>query len=133
MRIHFHIADETKEDICTAAHCVSHQKFAMTLFEQVRYTLYTNRRFSSFRFSFLRTWQKRYKQKDCCGNTCLILSTYCLFFLCSVFVPAVVPLLTRYLSSRWYIIFPQPHSGELRFLQGRELTFFFFFDTGIAV
>ncbi|XP_033622425.1 inactive ubiquitin carboxyl-terminal hydrolase 54 isoform X3 [Fukomys damarensis] len=34
MRIHFHIADETKEDICTAQHCVSHQKFAMTLFEQ---------------------------------------------------------------------------------------------------
>ncbi|XP_061214629.1 inactive ubiquitin carboxyl-terminal hydrolase 54 [Neopsephotus bourkii] len=34
MRIHFHIADETKEDICTASHCVSHQKFAMTLFEQ---------------------------------------------------------------------------------------------------
>jgi hypothetical protein len=35
MRIHFHIADETKEDICTAKHCISHQKFAMTLFEQV--------------------------------------------------------------------------------------------------
>lgn len=35
MRIHFHIADETKEDICTAQHCISHQKFAMTLFEQV--------------------------------------------------------------------------------------------------
>ncbi|XP_069652458.1 ubiquitin carboxyl-terminal hydrolase 54 isoform X4 [Haliaeetus albicilla] len=34
MRIHFHIADETKEDICTAPHCISHQKFAMTLFEQ---------------------------------------------------------------------------------------------------
>ncbi|XP_038599524.1 inactive ubiquitin carboxyl-terminal hydrolase 54 isoform X1 [Tachyglossus aculeatus] len=34
MRIHFHIADETKEDICTAHHCISHQKFAMTLFEQ---------------------------------------------------------------------------------------------------
>ncbi|KAM5322079.1 ubiquitin carboxyl-terminal hydrolase 54 isoform 2-T10 [Glossophaga mutica] len=34
MRIHFHIADETKEDICTAKHCISHQKFAMTLFEQ---------------------------------------------------------------------------------------------------
>ncbi|XP_056675293.1 inactive ubiquitin carboxyl-terminal hydrolase 54 isoform X11 [Monodelphis domestica] len=34
MRIHFHIADETREDICTAAHCISHQKFAMTLFEQ---------------------------------------------------------------------------------------------------
>uniref|UniRef100_A0A9L0RQH0 Ubiquitin specific peptidase 54 n=1 Tax=Equus caballus TaxID=9796 RepID=A0A9L0RQH0_HORSE len=34
MRIHFHIADETKEDICTAQHCISHQKFAMTLFEQ---------------------------------------------------------------------------------------------------
>ncbi|PNJ40562.1 USP54 isoform 5, partial [Pongo abelii] len=24
MRIHFHIADETKEDICTAQHCISH-------------------------------------------------------------------------------------------------------------
>ncbi|MBN3321889.1 UBP54 hydrolase, partial [Atractosteus spatula] len=36
MRIHFHIADETKEDICTAKHCIPHQKFAMTLFEQVR-------------------------------------------------------------------------------------------------
>ncbi|CAO2590587.1 Inactive ubiquitin carboxyl-terminal hydrolase 54 [Lemmus lemmus] len=34
MRIHFHIADESKEDICTAQHCISHQKFAMTLFEQ---------------------------------------------------------------------------------------------------
>ncbi|KAI3363532.1 hypothetical protein L3Q82_012138 [Scortum barcoo] len=32
--IHFHIADETKEDICTARHCIPHQKFAMTLFEQ---------------------------------------------------------------------------------------------------
>lgn len=36
MRIHFHIADETKEDICTARHCIPHQKFAMTLFEQVK-------------------------------------------------------------------------------------------------
>uniref|UniRef100_A0AAQ4RG43 USP domain-containing protein n=1 Tax=Gasterosteus aculeatus aculeatus TaxID=481459 RepID=A0AAQ4RG43_GASAC len=34
MRIHFHIAEETKEDICTARHCIPHQKFAMTLFEQ---------------------------------------------------------------------------------------------------
>ncbi|KAK1791841.1 hypothetical protein P4O66_013820, partial [Electrophorus voltai] len=34
MRIHFHIADETKEDICTARHCIPHQKFAMTLVEQ---------------------------------------------------------------------------------------------------
>ncbi|XP_039889879.1 inactive ubiquitin carboxyl-terminal hydrolase 54a isoform X6 [Simochromis diagramma] len=34
MRIHFHIADETKEDICTARHCIPHQKFAMMLFEQ---------------------------------------------------------------------------------------------------
>lgn len=36
MRIHFHISDETKEDVCTARHCIPHQKFAMTLFEQVR-------------------------------------------------------------------------------------------------
>lgn len=34
MRIHFHISDETKEDICTARHCIPHQKFAMTLYEQ---------------------------------------------------------------------------------------------------
>nr|XP_043873951.1 inactive ubiquitin carboxyl-terminal hydrolase 54-like isoform X2 [Solea senegalensis] len=34
MRIHFHISDESSEDICTARHCISHQKFAMTLFEQ---------------------------------------------------------------------------------------------------
>ncbi|KAM4702538.1 ubiquitin carboxyl-terminal hydrolase 54 isoform 2-T2 [Rhinophrynus dorsalis] len=34
MRLHIHIADESKEDICTAQHCISHQKFAMTLFEQ---------------------------------------------------------------------------------------------------
>uniref|UniRef100_A0A9J7ZAZ3 Ubiquitin specific peptidase 54a n=1 Tax=Cyprinus carpio carpio TaxID=630221 RepID=A0A9J7ZAZ3_CYPCA len=34
MRIHFHISDETKEDICTTKHCIPHQKFAMTLFEQ---------------------------------------------------------------------------------------------------
>ncbi|XP_029927085.1 inactive ubiquitin carboxyl-terminal hydrolase 54-like isoform X2 [Myripristis murdjan] len=34
MRIHFHIADESKEDVCTARHCIPHQKFAMTLFEQ---------------------------------------------------------------------------------------------------
>ncbi|XP_034040541.1 inactive ubiquitin carboxyl-terminal hydrolase 54a [Thalassophryne amazonica] len=33
-RIHFHIADESKEDVCTARHCIPHQKFAMTLFEQ---------------------------------------------------------------------------------------------------
>ncbi|XP_064780373.1 inactive ubiquitin carboxyl-terminal hydrolase 54-like isoform X3 [Oncorhynchus masou masou] len=34
MRIHFHISAETREDICTAKHCIPHQKFAMTLFEQ---------------------------------------------------------------------------------------------------
>ncbi|XP_018421521.1 PREDICTED: inactive ubiquitin carboxyl-terminal hydrolase 54 isoform X6 [Nanorana parkeri] len=34
IRLHIHIADESKEDICTAQHCISHQKFAMTLFEQ---------------------------------------------------------------------------------------------------
>ncbi|XP_030059267.1 ubiquitin carboxyl-terminal hydrolase 54 isoform X2 [Microcaecilia unicolor] len=34
IQIHFHIADESKEDICTSQLCISHQKFAMTLFEQ---------------------------------------------------------------------------------------------------
>ncbi|XP_051936202.1 inactive ubiquitin carboxyl-terminal hydrolase 54-like isoform X2 [Hippocampus zosterae] len=33
-RIHFHIADESKEDICTAGRCIPHQKFAMMLLEQ---------------------------------------------------------------------------------------------------
>ncbi|KAF3853783.1 hypothetical protein F7725_014471 [Dissostichus mawsoni] len=31
MRIHFHISAESREDICTAKHCIPHQKFAMTL------------------------------------------------------------------------------------------------------
>ncbi|XP_061600918.1 LOW QUALITY PROTEIN: inactive ubiquitin carboxyl-terminal hydrolase 54-like [Cololabis saira] len=34
MRIHFHISEETKEDVCTTPTCIPHQKFAMTLFEQ---------------------------------------------------------------------------------------------------
>ncbi|XP_077594516.1 ubiquitin carboxyl-terminal hydrolase 54 [Stigmatopora nigra] len=34
MRLHFHISAESREDICTAKHCIPHQKFAMTLFEQ---------------------------------------------------------------------------------------------------
>lgn len=36
MRIHFHMADETKEDVCTAQRCIPHQKFSMMLLEQVR-------------------------------------------------------------------------------------------------
>lgn len=40
MRIHFHIADESKEDICTAKHCIPHQKFAMTLFEQASFLFF---------------------------------------------------------------------------------------------
>uniref|UniRef100_A0A3B4BCV7 USP domain-containing protein n=1 Tax=Periophthalmus magnuspinnatus TaxID=409849 RepID=A0A3B4BCV7_9GOBI len=34
MRLHFHISAESREDICTAKHCIPHQKFAMMLFEQ---------------------------------------------------------------------------------------------------
>lgn len=34
MRIHYHIANEEAEDMCNAKHCISHQKFAMTLVEQ---------------------------------------------------------------------------------------------------
>ncbi|XP_057704972.1 inactive ubiquitin carboxyl-terminal hydrolase 54-like isoform X2 [Corythoichthys intestinalis] len=33
-RMHFHIADESEEDVCTAGRCIPHRKFAMTLFEQ---------------------------------------------------------------------------------------------------
>lgn len=36
MRIHFHMADETKDDVCMARHCIPHQKFSMMLLEQVR-------------------------------------------------------------------------------------------------
>lgn len=36
MRIHFHIANNESEDMCSALHCIPHQKFAMTLVEQVR-------------------------------------------------------------------------------------------------
>ncbi|KAL0280888.1 UNVERIFIED_CONTAM: hypothetical protein PYX00_002052 [Menopon gallinae] len=34
LRIHFHIASEEAEDMCSAKHCIPHQKFAMTLVEQ---------------------------------------------------------------------------------------------------
>ncbi|XP_067144550.1 uncharacterized protein ec isoform X1 [Centruroides vittatus] len=33
-RIHFHIASQQSEDMCSVAHCISHQKFAMVLIEQ---------------------------------------------------------------------------------------------------
>lgn len=36
MRIHFHMADESKEDVCTAQRCIPHRKFSMVLQEQVR-------------------------------------------------------------------------------------------------
>lgn len=34
-QIHFHIANGESEDMCNAKHCISHQKFAMTVIEQV--------------------------------------------------------------------------------------------------
>ncbi|KAJ9581714.1 hypothetical protein L9F63_023102, partial [Diploptera punctata] len=34
LRIHFHIAGGEAEDMCSARHCIPHQKFAMTLVEQ---------------------------------------------------------------------------------------------------
>lgn len=35
LRIHEHIAHREPEDACSAPHCISHQKFAMTLVEQL--------------------------------------------------------------------------------------------------
>ncbi|XP_076349002.1 uncharacterized protein LOC143246336 isoform X2 [Tachypleus tridentatus] len=34
MRIHFHLANHEPEDMCTASHCIPHQKFSMILIEQ---------------------------------------------------------------------------------------------------
>ena len=34
-RIHFHIANAYHEDSCSAPHCLPHQKFAMTVFDQL--------------------------------------------------------------------------------------------------
>ncbi|XP_033750446.1 uncharacterized protein LOC117334749 isoform X2 [Pecten maximus] len=34
-RIHFHIANAYSEDACQAPHCLPHQKFAMTVFDQI--------------------------------------------------------------------------------------------------
>jgi len=34
LRIHFHLASAESEDACGAAHCIPHQRFAMTLVEQ---------------------------------------------------------------------------------------------------
>ncbi|XP_077585591.1 ubiquitin carboxyl-terminal hydrolase 54-like isoform X2 [Stigmatopora nigra] len=33
-RMHFHVADESREDVCTAGRCIPHRKFAMMLLEQ---------------------------------------------------------------------------------------------------
>ncbi|XP_077468817.1 ubiquitin carboxyl-terminal hydrolase 54-like isoform X2 [Stigmatopora argus] len=33
-RMHFHVAEESREDVCTARCCIPHRKFAMTLLEQ---------------------------------------------------------------------------------------------------
>ncbi|XP_039615672.1 inactive ubiquitin carboxyl-terminal hydrolase 53-like [Polypterus senegalus] len=33
-RIHFHIVPDNEKDICTSKSCITHQKFAMTLYEQ---------------------------------------------------------------------------------------------------
>jgi len=35
MRIHKHLAHDVNEDSCQEQHCISHQKFAMTVIEQV--------------------------------------------------------------------------------------------------
>uniref|UniRef100_A0A8C4Q752 USP domain-containing protein n=1 Tax=Eptatretus burgeri TaxID=7764 RepID=A0A8C4Q752_EPTBU len=34
LRIHFHLVGDSREDLCTARHCITHQKFAMNIFEQ---------------------------------------------------------------------------------------------------
>ncbi|XP_062571731.1 inactive ubiquitin carboxyl-terminal hydrolase 53-like isoform X2 [Saccostrea cucullata] len=34
-RIHFHVANAYHEDSCSAPHCLSHQKFTMTIFDQL--------------------------------------------------------------------------------------------------
>ena len=35
MRIHKHLAHDVSEDSCQEMHCIPHQKFAMTVIEQV--------------------------------------------------------------------------------------------------
>lgn len=95
MRIHFHISDETKEDICTAKHCIPHQKFAMTLFEQVGEGNYL---FLYFTFYVV-------------PNICSIY-----VFLVSSSVFAIIVELLRILSPsfRWCTTSPPPLSGKWR-------------------
>lgn len=38
-RIHLHIVANTTSEVCTSKSCITHQKFAMTLYEQVPQTL----------------------------------------------------------------------------------------------
>lgn len=95
MRIHFHISDETKEDICTAKHCIPHQKFAMTLFEQVGQGHYL---FLYFMFYVV-------------PNICSI----CVFLVSSsVFVIIVELLQILSPSFRWCTTSPPPLSGKQR-------------------
>ena len=35
-RIHQHIVSDTATEACTSRSCITHQKFAMTLYEQVK-------------------------------------------------------------------------------------------------
>lgn len=37
-RVHLHIAPDVEMDSCTSKSCITHQKFAMTLYEQVLLT-----------------------------------------------------------------------------------------------
>lgn len=129
MRIHFHIADESKEDICTAKHCIPHQKFAMTLFEQVKlllllclgtissqiqfYIYFPRNTFSylvSFSFSL-----RHFKASDMLHQVLTTLYThyiYCPLLISSVCVGVVEHHQILCPSFRWYITSPPPLCGE---------------------
>jgi len=101
MRIHFHISDETKEDICTAKHCIPHQKFAMTLFEQVVEEHYV---FHYYPFFVV-------------PSICFM---YVFLVSSSVFVIIVAPRQILSLSFRWCTTSPPPLSGKWKTMDPKK-------------
>lgn len=89
-RIHYHIVPSSETDMCTSKSCISHQKFAMTLYEQVRFVFVVE--FSALKVS------KVTKIKTS--------------FICSVYVAVVGHLQILCLSQNLCVTFQQQLYGK---------------------
>lgn len=93
LRIHVHIANQESEDMCSNVNCIPHQKFAMTLVEQVItfYFIFTNNR---FKFTnecviYILFWEN------------YLIANYIFFFFFSAYASLVERDPTLFLLHRW--------------------------------